>query len=187
MARRSTAIACSWRRAAAAPPPGATGRVARPHARAAGAVAVHVSHRDAVAARSWPGSPSRRSRRRCRATGLRERGAVLLTHWGLSGPAILRLSAWGARELHGLDYRFPLRLNWLPHLDAEALAAAAPVAPRGAARAAGRQHADGAADRPPLGTARARRGHPAATRAGPRCPGPDGTSSSSNCCAPNCR
>jgi predicted Rossmann fold flavoprotein len=57
-------------------------------------------------------------------TGLRERGAVLLTHWGLSGPAILRLSAWGARELHGRDYRFPLQVNWLPHLGAEALAAA---------------------------------------------------------------
>ena len=48
---------------------------------------------------------------------------MLLTHWGLSGPAILRLSAWGARELHGFNYRFPLRLNWLPHLGAEALAA----------------------------------------------------------------
>jgi predicted Rossmann fold flavoprotein len=57
-------------------------------------------------------------------TGLRERGALLLTHWGVSGPVILRLSAWGARELHGLNYRFPLRLNWLPHLDTEAVAAA---------------------------------------------------------------
>src|ERR1017187_7983361 len=55
-------------------------------------------------------------------TGLRERDALLLTHWGLSGPVILRLSAWGARELHGFDYRFLLRLNWLPHLGAEALA-----------------------------------------------------------------
>ena len=54
-------------------------------------------------------------------TDLRERGALLLTHWGLSGPVILRLSAWGARELHGFDYQFPLRLNWLPHLGAEAL------------------------------------------------------------------
>lgn len=43
---------------------------------------------------------------------LREAGPVLVTHWGLSGPAILRLSAWGARELHGRDYRFTLRLNW---------------------------------------------------------------------------
>jgi predicted Rossmann fold flavoprotein len=56
-------------------------------------------------------------------TGLRERGALLLTHWGLSGPVILRLSAWGARELHGMNYRFPLQLNWLPHLGTEALAA----------------------------------------------------------------
>jgi predicted Rossmann fold flavoprotein len=56
-------------------------------------------------------------------TGLRERGALLLTHWGLSGPVVLRLSAWGARELHGFNYRFPLRLNWLPHLGTEALAA----------------------------------------------------------------
>src|SRR5690348_5030462 len=40
--------------------------------------------------------------------GLCERGALLVTHWGLSGPAILRLSAWGARKLHGLNYSFPL-------------------------------------------------------------------------------
>jgi predicted Rossmann fold flavoprotein len=46
--------------------------------------------------------------------GLRERAPLLVTHWGLSGPAVLRLSAWGARELHARDYRFPLRVNWLP-------------------------------------------------------------------------
>ena len=55
-------------------------------------------------------------------TGLRERGAVLVTHWGLSGPAILRLSAWGARVLHGMNYAFPLRINWLPMRTAEELA-----------------------------------------------------------------
>jgi len=54
---------------------------------------------------------------------LRERGALLATHWGLSGPVILRLSAWGARELHELDYQFPLHINWLPQLDAEEIAA----------------------------------------------------------------
>ncbi len=54
---------------------------------------------------------------------LRERGALLLTHTGLSGPGILRLSAWGARELHGLNYQFPLQIDWLPHLDQEAVAA----------------------------------------------------------------
>jgi predicted Rossmann fold flavoprotein len=53
---------------------------------------------------------------------LRERGAVLLTHAGLSGPAILRLSAWGARAMHELGYQCLIRLNWLPHLDASALA-----------------------------------------------------------------
>jgi predicted Rossmann fold flavoprotein len=54
---------------------------------------------------------------------LRERGALLVTHWGLSGPAILRLSAWGARKLAEFDYRFPLRINWLPHLNNETIAA----------------------------------------------------------------
>jgi len=53
--------------------------------------------------------------------GRRELGPVLITHSGLSGPAILRLSAWTARELHELDYQFPLRLNWTPLLDAQAL------------------------------------------------------------------
>ena len=56
-------------------------------------------------------------------TGLRETGPVLLTHWGVSGPAILRLSAWGARALHKLDYTFPLLLNWLPKLNAEKVTA----------------------------------------------------------------
>jgi predicted Rossmann fold flavoprotein len=48
-----------------------------------------------------------------RGTKLRETGPVLVTHWGLSGPAILRLSAWGARELHAREYQFSLQLNWL--------------------------------------------------------------------------
>jgi predicted Rossmann fold flavoprotein len=55
-------------------------------------------------------------------TQLRERGALLLTHWGVSGPAILRLSAWGARELHEKNYQFTLQINWLPHLNEEKLA-----------------------------------------------------------------
>jgi predicted Rossmann fold flavoprotein len=55
-------------------------------------------------------------------TKLRERGALLVTHWGLSGPVILRLSAWGARNLHAMDYTFPLHLNWLPKLDADGTA-----------------------------------------------------------------
>ncbi len=45
-------------------------------------------------------------------TKLAARGPALVTHWGLSGPAILRLSAWGARELAARDYRFTLTLAW---------------------------------------------------------------------------
>ncbi len=54
---------------------------------------------------------------------LRERGPMLITHWGLSGPVILRLSAWGARALHEINYRFSLVVNWLPELNAEAIGA----------------------------------------------------------------
>jgi predicted Rossmann fold flavoprotein len=54
-------------------------------------------------------------------TGLRERGPLLITHNGVSGPAILRLSAWGARILHERDYAFPLRLNWGPALTEQKL------------------------------------------------------------------
>lgn len=46
--------------------------------------------------------------------GLSKRGAVVLTHWGLSGPAILRLSAWAARDLHDVDYQTNLAVDWLP-------------------------------------------------------------------------
>lgn len=57
-------------------------------------------------------------------TGLRERGPLMITHWGVSGPAVLRLSAWGARRLHGFDYQFPLHINWLPDLPPAAVTAA---------------------------------------------------------------
>jgi predicted Rossmann fold flavoprotein len=45
---------------------------------------------------------------------LRESGPLLITHWGLSGPAILKLSAWGARELAKTNYEFPLTVNFAP-------------------------------------------------------------------------
>ncbi len=57
------------------------------------------------------------------AAGVRELGALLMTHQGLSGPVVLRASAWGARALHDLDYRFGLRLNWFPHLTGDEVAA----------------------------------------------------------------
>ena len=40
-------------------------------------------------------------------------GPLLITHWGMSGPGILRLSAWGARELFAKNYQFMLEVNWL--------------------------------------------------------------------------
>lgn len=53
----------------------------------------------------------------------RERGPLLVTHNGISGPAVLRLSAWGARRWHELNYHFSLRVNWIPALNEEQLRA----------------------------------------------------------------
>ncbi|NJR67695.1 MAG: NAD(P)/FAD-dependent oxidoreductase [Synechococcales cyanobacterium CRU_2_2] len=46
-------------------------------------------------------------------------GPLLITHWGLSGPAVLKLSAWAARELKHCNYRAQLWVNWLPELSGE--------------------------------------------------------------------
>ena len=46
-------------------------------------------------------------------TKLESSGPLLITHWGMSGPGILRLSAWGARELFDKKYHFALQVNWL--------------------------------------------------------------------------
>ena len=54
-------------------------------------------------------------------TKLSEEGPVLITHWGLSGPAILRLSAWGARELKSMNYEFRIHVNWLPQFNEQSL------------------------------------------------------------------
>lgn len=43
---------------------------------------------------------------------LSARGPALVTHWGLSGPAILKLSAWAAREMAACEYRFTVEINW---------------------------------------------------------------------------
>lgn len=48
-----------------------------------------------------------------RGTKLIETGPILITHWGLSGPAVLKCSAWGARELNNLNYNFTVAINWL--------------------------------------------------------------------------
>lgn len=46
-------------------------------------------------------------------TKITEQGPVLITHWGLSGPAVLRTSAWGARALGNLNYACNVQINWL--------------------------------------------------------------------------
>ncbi|MBE9142436.1 BaiN/RdsA family NAD(P)/FAD-dependent oxidoreductase [Planktothrix mougeotii] len=52
---------------------------------------------------------------------LEQTGPLLITHWGLSGPAILKLSAWGARVLYDCGYKSPLQINWLPQEHPEQL------------------------------------------------------------------
>ena len=48
---------------------------------------------------------------------LESSGPVLITHWGLSGPGILKISSWGARELADRDYSFDVSVNWIPGTD----------------------------------------------------------------------
>lgn len=59
-----------------------------------------------------------------RGTDLQASGPLLVTHWGQSGPAILKLSSWGARILHDCSYQFILLVNWAPTFSAGALLAA---------------------------------------------------------------
>jgi len=53
---------------------------------------------------------------------LEQTGPLLITHWGLSGPAILKLSAWGAKELSAMNYEFKILINWLPVFNEQQLA-----------------------------------------------------------------
>lgn len=52
-------------------------------------------------------------------TKLSSTGPLLITHWGMSGPAILKLSAWGARILSEKNYQFTIFINWLNDIDAD--------------------------------------------------------------------
>ena len=52
-------------------------------------------------------------------TKLTSTGPLLITHWGMSGPAILKLSAWGARTLFDKNYQFTIFVNWLNEVDTE--------------------------------------------------------------------
>lgn len=52
---------------------------------------------------------------------LEEEGPLLITHWGLSGPSVLRLSAWGARQLAVSSWQFTANINWLPDYNEQSL------------------------------------------------------------------
>ena len=54
-------------------------------------------------------------------TKLQQRGPLLITHWGMSGPAVLKLSAWGARELAEKNYEYTILINWLPEYNENSL------------------------------------------------------------------
>ena len=56
---------------------------------------------------------------RIEGTKLENSGPLLITHWGFSGPAILKLSAWAAREIHDMNYEFNVHINWVPKYSEE--------------------------------------------------------------------
>lgn len=81
--------------------------------------------------RTLMGVVAPQARVRIEGTALKSTGPLLITHWGFSGPAVLRLSAFGARELHARGYRYTVRVAWIgersaqpiqEHLQAEAAA-----------------------------------------------------------------
>lgn len=52
-------------------------------------------------------------------TKWKSEGPVLITHWGFSAPAVIKLSAWAAIYLHGLNYNFPILINWTGRTEEE--------------------------------------------------------------------
>ncbi len=56
---------------------------------------------------------------RVQGTKLKAEGPLLVTHWGMSGPAILKLSAWGARVLEGFNYEFKIQVSWVNEINEE--------------------------------------------------------------------
>ena len=54
-------------------------------------------------------------------TKLSQQGPLLITHWGMSGPAVLKLSAYAARELAHMQYHFSILINWLPQYNEQTL------------------------------------------------------------------
>ncbi|MBT9394672.1 NAD(P)/FAD-dependent oxidoreductase [Hymenobacter sp. NST-14] len=71
--------------------------------------------------RELPGVSVARARVKVAGEKLEYEGPVLVTHWGVSGPAVLKLSAWGARRLHELAYQSTTLINWLPDFTEDTL------------------------------------------------------------------
>ena len=71
--------------------------------------------------RELPGVSVARARVRVAGEKLEYEGPVLVTHWGVSGPAVLKLSAWGARRLHEMAYQSTTLINWLPDFTEDTL------------------------------------------------------------------
>ncbi len=72
--------------------------------------------------RELMGVSADRAQARISTTKLQAAGPVLITHWGMSGPAILKLSAWGARELYERNYQFETQINWADERNQNAVA-----------------------------------------------------------------
>ncbi|WP_324678621.1 NAD(P)/FAD-dependent oxidoreductase [Hymenobacter sp. GOD-10R] len=71
--------------------------------------------------RELPGVSVPNARVRVAGEKLEYEGPVLVTHWGVSGPAVLKLSAWGARRLHELQYQSMALVSWVPAHTEESL------------------------------------------------------------------
>ena len=63
--------------------------------------------------KQWMGVTIPNALVRIQGSKLQQTGPVLITHWGMSGPAVLKLSAWGARELAARGYAFTAQVNWI--------------------------------------------------------------------------
>jgi predicted Rossmann fold flavoprotein len=61
-----------------------------------------------------PGISVENAKIKVQGTKLEEEGPLLITHWGMSGPVILRLSAWGAKALKDKNWEFMISINWIP-------------------------------------------------------------------------
>lgn len=71
--------------------------------------------------RSLPGISMPSAQVQIENTAFEATGPLLITHWGLSGPGILKLSAWAARELNNINYHFNIYVNWINKSVEEAL------------------------------------------------------------------